>query len=94
LPKRPEVNPSDKFDNKLLYEIPKPRALKNDLDGPHKLFHYIMNIHKLKVLDASGNETSEFESTDKKIERYNEALKVLEEYEDHVRKVRNIYDEK
>ena len=94
LPKRPEVNPSDKFDNKLLYEIPKPRALKNDIDGPHKLFHYIMNIHKLKVLDASGNETSEFESIDKKIERYNEALKVLKEYEDHVRKVRNIYDEK
>ena len=94
LPKRPEVNPADRFDNKLLYEIPKPRALKNDLDGPHKLFHYIMNIHKLKVLDASGNETSEFESIDKKIERYNEALKVLEEYEDHVRKVRNIYDEK
>ena len=53
-----------------------------------------MNIHKLKVLDASGNETSEFESIDKKIERYNEALKVLEEYEDYVRKVRNIYDEK
>ena len=94
LPKRPEVNPADRFDNKLLYEIPKPRALKNDLDGPHKLFHYIMNIHKLKVLDASGNETSEFESIDKKIERYNEALKVLEEYEDHVRKVRNIYGEK
>lgn len=94
LPKRPEVNPADRFDNKLLYEIPKPRALKNDIDGPHKLFHYIMNIHKLKVLDASGNETSEFESIDKKIERYNEALKVLEEYEDHVRKVRNIYDEK
>ena len=94
LPKRPEVNPADRFDNKLLYEIPKPRALKNDLDGPHKLFHYIMNIHKLKVLDASGNETSEFESIDKKIERYNEALKVLEEYEDHARKVRNIYHKK
>ena len=94
IPKRPEINPADRFDNKLLYDIPKPRVLKNDLDGPHKLFHYIMNIHKLKVLDASGNETSEFESIDKKIERYNEALKVLEEYEDHVRKVRNIYDEK
>lgn len=94
LPKRPEINPADKFDNKLLYEIPKPRALKNDIDGPHKLFHYIMNIHKLKILDASGNETSEFESIDKKIERYNEALKVLEEYEDHVRKVRHIFDEK
>ena len=96
LPKRPEVNPADRFDNKLLYDIPKPKNLtaKKDIDGPHKLFHYIMNIHKLKVLDASGNETSEFESIDKKIERYNEALKVLEEYEDHVRKVRNIYDEK
>ena len=83
LPKRPEVNPADRFDNKLLYEIPKPKDLtaKKDIDGPHKLFHYIMNIHKLKVLDASGNETSEFESIDKKIERYNEALKVLEEYE-------------
>lgn len=83
LPKRPEVNPADRFDNKLLYEIPKPKDLtaKKDIDGPHKLFHYIMNIHKLKVLDASGNETSEFESIHKKIERYNEALKVLEEYE-------------
>ena len=73
LPKRPEVNPADRFDNKLLYEIPKPKDLtaKKDIDGPHKLFHYIMNIHKLKVLDASGNETSEFESIDNKIERYN-----------------------
>lgn len=85
LPKRPEINPAERFDNKLLYEIPKPRVLKNDLDGPHKLFHYIMNIHKLKVLDASGNETSEFESIDKKIERYNEALKVLEEYEEQAK---------
>ena len=44
-----------------------------------------MNIHKLKVLDASGNETSEFENIDKKIERYNEALKVLEEYENQAK---------
>ena len=94
LPKRPEINPADRFDNKLLYDIPVPKKLDKDLYGPHKLFHYIMNIHKLKVLDASGNETSQFESVDRKIERYNEALKVLEEYEDHVRKVRNIYDEK
>ena len=98
LPKRPEVNPADRFDNKLLYDIPIPKVPEHlkgkDIVGPHKLFHYIMNIHKLKVLDASGNETSEFESIDKKIERYNEALKVLEEYEDYVRKVRNIYDEK
>ena len=98
LPKRPEVNPADRFDNKLLYDIPVPKVPEHlkgkDIVGPHKLFHYIMNIHKLKVLDASGNETSEFESIDKKIERYNEALKVLEEYEDYVRKVRNIYDEK
>ena len=86
LPKQPEVNPAERFDNKLLYEIPKPRVLKNDLDGPHKLFHYIMNIHKLKVLDATGNETSEFESINKKIERYNEALKVLEEYENQAKK--------
>lgn len=87
LPKRPEVNPADRFDNKLLYEIPKPKDLtaKKDIDGPHKLFHYIMNIHKLKVLDASGNETSEFESINKKIERYNEALKVLEEYEEQAK---------
>ena len=87
LPKRPEVNPAERFDNKLLYEIPKPKDLtaKKDIDGPHKLFHYIMNIHKLKVLDASGNETSEFESIDKKIERYNEALKVLEEYEEQAK---------
>ena len=87
LPKRPEINPADRFDNKLLYEIPKPKDLtaKKDIDGPHKLFHYIMNIHKLKVLDASGNETSEFESIDKKIERYNEALKVLEEYENQAK---------
>ena len=98
LPKRPEVNPADRFDNKLLYDIPVPKVPEHlkgkDIVGPHKLFHYIMNIHKLKVLDASGNETSEFESIDRKIERYNEALKVLEEYEDYVRKVRNIYDEK
>ena len=87
LPKRPEVNPADRFDNKLLYDIPVPKDLtdKKDIDGPHKLFHYIMNIHKLKVLDASGNETSDFESIDKKIERYNEALKVLEEYENQVK---------
>ena len=87
LPKRPEINPADRFDNKLLYELPKPKDLtaKKDIDGPHKLFHYIMNIHKLKVLDASGNETSEFESIDKKIERYNEALKVLEEYENQAK---------
>lgn len=87
IPKRPEINPADRFDNKLLYEIPKPKDLtaKKDIDGPHKLFHYIMNIHKLKVLDASGNETSEFESIDKKIERYNEALKVLEEYEEQAK---------
>lgn len=87
LPKRPEVNPADRFDNKLLYEIPKPKDLtaKKDIDGPHKLFHYIMNIHKLKVLDASGNETSEFQSIDKKIKRYNEALKVLEEYENQAK---------
>ena len=87
LPKRPEINPADRFDNKLLYELPKPKDLtaKKDIDGPHKLFHYIMNIHKLKVLDASGNETSEFESIDKKIERYNEALKVLEEYEEQAK---------
>ncbi len=87
IPKRPEINPADRFDNKLLYEIPKPKDLtdKKDIDGPHKLFHYIMNIHKLKVLDASGNETSEFESIDKKIERYNEALKVLEEYENQAK---------
>lgn len=87
LPKRPEVNPADRFDNKLLYDIPKPKDLtaKKDIDGPHKLFHYIMNIHKLKVLDASGNETSEFESIDKKIKRYNEALKVLEEYEEQAK---------
>ena len=89
LPKQPEINPAERFDNKLLYEIPKPRVLKNDLDGPHKLFHYIMNIHKLKVLDANGNETSQFESVDRKIERYNEALKVLEEYE---KQARNVYD--
>ena len=98
LPKRPEVNPADRFDNKLLYDIPVPKVPEHlkgkDIVGPHKLFHYIMNIHKLKVLDASGNETSQFESDDRKIERYNEALKVLEEYEDYVRKVRNIYDEK
>ena len=89
LPKRPEVNPADKFDNKLLYDIPVPKDLKDkkDIDGPHKLFHYIMNIHKLKVLDASGNETSEFESIDRKIERYNEALKVLEEYEEQAKEV-------
>lgn len=87
LPKRPEVNPAERFDNKLLYDIPVPKDLtdKKDIDGPHKLFHYIMNIHKLKVLDASGNETSEFESIDKKIERYNEALKVLEEYEEQAK---------
>ena len=87
LPKRPEINPADRFDNKLLYDIPVPKDLtdKKDIDGPHKLFHYIMNIHKLKVLDASGNETSEFESIDKKIERYNEALKVLEEYENQAK---------
>ena len=87
LPKRPEINPADRFDNKLLYELPKPKDLKDkkDIDGPHKLFHYIMNIHKLKVLDASGNKTSEFESIDKKIERYNEALKVLEEYEEQAK---------
>lgn len=87
LPKRPEINPADRFDNKLLYEIPKPKDLKDkkDIDGPHKLFHYIMNIHKLKVLDASGNETSQFESVDRKIERYNEALKVLEEYEEQAK---------
>lgn len=87
LPKRPEVNPADRFDNKLIYKIPVPKDLKNkkDIDGPHKLFHYIMNIHKLKVLDASGNETSEFESIDRKIERYNEALKVLEEYEEQAK---------
>lgn len=87
LPKRPEINPADRFDNKLLYDIPVPKDLtdKKDIDGPHKLFHYIMNIHKLKVLDASGNETSEFESIDKKIKRYNEALKVLEEYEEQVK---------
>lgn len=98
LPKRPEVNPADRFDNKLLYDIPVPKVPEHlkgkDIVGPHKLFHYIMNIHKLKVLDASGNETSEFESIDRKIERYNEALKVLEEYEDYVRKVRHIFDEK
>lgn len=98
LPKRPEINPADRFDNKLLYDIPVPKVpehLKDkDIVGPHKLFHYIMNIHKLKVLDASGNETSQFESIARKIERYNEALKVLEEYEDYVRKVRNIFDEK
>ena len=91
LPKRPEVNPADRFDNKLLYDIPKPRVLKNDLDGPHKLFHYIMNIHKLKVLDANGNETSQFESVDKKIERYNEVLNVLEEYEKQSRVAYDIY---
>lgn len=91
IPKRPEINPADRFDNKLLYEIPKPRVLKNDLDGPHKLFHYIINIHKLKVLDASGNETSQFESVDKKIERYNEVLNVLEEYEKQARAVSDIY---
>lgn len=87
LPKRPEINPADRFDNKLLYDIPVPKDLKDkkDIDGPHKLFHYIMNIHKLKVLDASGNETSEFESIDKKIKRYNEALKVLEEYEEQAK---------
>ena len=87
LPKRPEINPADRFDNKLLYDIPVPKDLTNkkDIDGPHKLFHYIMNIHKLKVLDASGNETSEFESIDKKIKRYNEALKVLEEYEEQAK---------
>lgn len=87
IPKRPEINPADRFDNKLLYEIPKPKDLtaKKDIDGPHKLFHYIMNIHKLKVLDASANETSEFERIDKKIERYNEALKVLEEYEEQAK---------
>ena len=87
LPKRPEINPADRFDNKLLYQLPKPKDLtdKKDIDGPHKLFHYIMNIHKLKVLDASGNETSEFESINKKIERYNEALKVLEEYENQAK---------
>ena len=98
LPKRPEINPADRFDNKLLYDIPVPKVPEHlkgkDIVGPHKLFHYIMNIHKLKVLDASGNETSEFESVDRKIERYNEALKVLEEYENYVRKVWNIYDEK
>lgn len=98
LPKRPEINPADRFDNKLLYDIPVPKVPEHlkgkDIVGPHKLFHYIMNIHKLKVLDASGNETSEFESIDRKIERYNEALKVLEEYEEYVRKVRNIFDEK
>ena len=87
IPKRPEINPADRFDNKLIYEIPIPKDLKDkkDIDGPHKLFHYIMNIHKLKVLDASGNETSEFESVNKKIERYNEALKVLEEYEEQAK---------
>ena len=87
LPKRPEINPADRFYNKLIYNIPIPKDLKDkkDIDGPHKLFHYIMNIHKLKVLDASGNETSEFESIDKKIERYNEALKVLEEYEEQAK---------
>ena len=87
IPKRPEINPADRFDNKLLYEIPVPKDLKDkkDIDGPHKLFHYIMNIHKLKILDASGNETSEFESINKKIERYNEALKVLEEYENQAK---------
>ena len=87
IPKRPEVNPADRFDNKLIYNIPIPKDLKDkkDIDGPHKLFHYIMNIHKLKVLDVSGNETSEFESINKKIERYNEALKVLEEYEEQAK---------
>ncbi|AZZ65391.1 hypothetical protein DMC14_001110 [Metamycoplasma phocicerebrale] len=80
LPNVPKPDESKRFDTKLLYECPKPLASNNDWPGPHQFWHYFININKLKVLDSLGNETSEYESKQRKIERYKEAQKAIDDF--------------
>ncbi|MBN4089706.1 variable surface lipoprotein [Mycoplasma enhydrae] len=92
IPKKPEVDKNLRFDKNLIYDCPKPLATSEYWPGPHQFWHYFINIHKLKVLDAYGNETSQYESNDKKIERYNEAVVAIKNFYDSTDKHRKWQD--
>lgn len=89
LPKIQEVKPEDRFDTKLLYSCPVPAVSDKNWDGPHQLWHYVVNIHKLKVLDSNGKETNEYESKEQKLQRYAQAKTMILNYSNAVEEARN-----